>query len=66
MMRYFGYYEPNQKVYWNGIFSVRKEKILLRSKEFYESMIKAINYHYSPLEHHFFERTWNLIFNIDE
>lgn len=51
-------------VYWNSIFSVRKERILLRPREYYLSLL------YSPTHHdhnnvemiHFIERSWYYIF----
>lgn len=62
--RYFGFFPRPIKVFFNGLFSVSKEKILNRPKEFYEKLLKSLDYHNNPLEGHYFERSWNMIFNI--
>ncbi len=51
------------KIYRNAIFSVTKEKILRHPKEYYENLIKEVNWHVEPIEGHFFERSWYYIFN---
>ena len=46
-----------------GIFGVKKENILLRSKDFYEESIKYLIKSSDPLEGFCFERLWVCIFN---
>ena len=53
------------KIYKNAIFSVTKKKILKHPKEYYENLIKEVNWHIEPVEGHFFERSWYYIFNDD-
>jgi hypothetical protein len=48
---------------WGAIFCVSKELILSRPKEFYQDIIKYVDYDINPEEGHFFERSWYLIFN---
>jgi hypothetical protein len=51
------------KWYVGAIFSVKKNKILTRSKKFYEDLISQIPDHPNPEIGHFFERSWYYIFN---
>ena len=48
---------------WGAIFSLSKEIILKKPKNFYEYLIKYVDYDINPEEGHFFERSWYLIFN---
>ena len=50
-------------IYNNGIFSLKKEKILQRSIDYYKKLILEVNYHINPIEGHFFERSQYYIFN---
>lgn len=65
MTSFFGSHNPHLKVYWNGIFSVRRDKILSRPKEFYIALRKTLEYHNNPVEGHYFERCWYYIFNVE-
>lgn len=57
-------YKQNLKMFVNGIFAVRKDKILKKPKEAYIQLIKHLDYHSNPGEGHYFERTWEIIFNM--
>ena len=48
---------------WNVTFGVRKDLILKNSKEFYQEMIKHLNYDENVIEIHFFERSYYYLFN---
>ena len=48
---------------WGAIFSLSKEIILKKPKNFYEYLIKYVDNDINPEEGHFFERSWYLIFN---
>jgi len=61
----FGEYDASPYLYIAAIFSVDKSYILNRTKEFYESLLKEVEYHDSPLEAHFMERSWVQIFKIN-
>ena len=50
-------------VYKNAIFAVNKDRILNRPKEFYENLIKYVNYHICPNEAYYIECMWYYIFN---
>lgn len=55
---------PNPiKMYCSGIFAVKKEFILLNTKEYYQKLIEQCNHHINPTEGHFFERSWYYIFS---
>ena len=55
---------PNPiKIHSAGLFAVKKELILKHPKEYYENLIKLVNYHVNPIEGHFFERSWYYIFS---
>lgn len=43
-------------------FAVSRERILLRTKSWYESIIKLVDWHMNPLGAHFFERVWPFVF----
>lgn len=64
MVKYFGEYSELNMIYWYGIFAVRKDLILKRSKESYQTLISTVNYSINPLEGFYFERTWALVFNL--
>ena len=57
-------YNDSTLVYAAAIFSVEKHKILTRPKEFYEKLIKEVDYANSTIEAHFMERSWIETFNI--
>ena len=48
---------------WGANFSVSKDLIHKKPKIFYENIIKYLEYDKNPEEGHYFERSWNLIFN---
>ncbi|NBP66981.1 MAG: DUF3431 domain-containing protein, partial [Bacteroidetes bacterium] len=57
---------PNPiNVFVAALFAVKKEKILSRPKEYYERLIKLVNWAPNCIEAHFFERSWYYIFNCD-
>jgi len=47
-------------------FIVSKETILSRPKEFYEKMIKLLDYDINPIEGHSVERLWHTVFTHSE
>lgn len=49
--------------YSNGIFAVKKEKIINKPIEYYKRLKLEVNHHINPTEGHFFERSWYYIFN---
>lgn len=55
-------YNESTLIYPGAIFSVRKALILSRSKEFYERLIKEVDYDNAPQECHFMERSWLELF----
>jgi len=50
------------KVMWNGLFVVRRDRILSRPKAFYERLIRTVDHDVNPEEGHFMERAWGNIF----
>ena len=55
---------PNPiNLYCSGLFAVKKELILLNTKEYYQSLLEECNHHVNPIEGHFFERSWYYIFS---
>jgi hypothetical protein len=52
-------------IFWGAIFSVRKEAILKRSKEYYEQLLSQLTTD-NPEIGHFIERSWYYIFNLDQ
>ena len=48
---------------WGANFSISKDLIREKPKIFYENIIKYLEYDKNPEEGHYFERSWNLIFN---
>lgn len=50
-------------IYWNAIFSVRRERILSRPREYYERLLGLVDSNASMEVCHYFERSWYYIFN---
>ena len=52
------------RIYWNAIFAVRKERILLRPREYYERLLnyESLTAGSSVEAAHFYERAWYYIF----
>lgn len=52
------------RIYWNALFAVRKERILLRPREYYERLLnyKSLTAGSSVEAAHFYERAWYYIF----
>jgi hypothetical protein len=50
-------------VVWGANFSLSKELILSKPKEFYQNILRYIDYHQNLEEGHYLERTWHIIFN---
>jgi len=46
-----------------ALFAVTKEQIQTHPKEYYENLIKEVNWDINPIEGHYFERSWYYIFN---
>lgn len=46
------------KIWYGAIFALRRDKILSRSKEFYEKLMRQLEYSAAPIEAHFLERAW--------
>jgi Protein of unknown function (DUF3431) len=53
------------KWYMHGWFSIRREKITSRPREFYVNLINQFPDHSAPELGHYFERSWFYIFNLD-
>jgi hypothetical protein len=51
-------------IWWGACFSIRRECILSRPKEFYQELITHLDSSRNPEAGHFFERAWGLIFNL--
>eukprot|EP00967_Tisochrysis_lutea_P076099 scaffold102777_cov30-Tisochrysis_lutea.AAC.1 len=45
-----------------GIFAVRRDRILSRSRSYYEALHRQVAWHVDPVEGHFLERSWFYIF----
>lgn len=54
-------YVRSRGVFWNSMFSVRKEFVLKRSRDSYRRLLETLAWDRNPMEAHFCERTW---FNI--
>lgn len=52
-------------IWWGACFSVRKECILSRSKEFYQTLLSHLEETRNPESGHYFERAWFFIFNLN-
>jgi len=50
-------------VVWGANFSLSKKLILSKPKEFYQNILRYIDYHQNLEEGHYLERTWYIIFN---
>lgn len=50
-------------VVWGANFAVSKKLIHSKPIEFYENIIRHIDYHKNPEEGHFLERSWYIIFH---
>ena len=50
-------------VVWGANFAVSKKLIHSKPKEFYENIIRYVDYHKNPEEGHFIERSWYVIFH---
>jgi len=46
-----------------GCFIVPRDAILFRSLRFYKEIIKTVNYDINPVEGHFLERSWRIMFD---
>ena len=49
--------------YGGAIFSVKREAILSRSKEYYKTLLDTVSENNAPETGHFLERSWYYIFN---
>lgn len=54
----------SRSVFWGSILSVKKEFILKRSKDSYESILNTLDCAANTLECHFIERSWFNILNL--
>ena len=65
--KYFGFPHP-KAIIWNarGCFSVTRERVLQRPKQFYERIMSTIDYAVHPLEGYYLERLWLSIFSVFE
>jgi hypothetical protein len=50
-------------LWWGAIFSVTRDCILSRPKQYYQMLLDYIPYENSPEVGHYFERSWFYIFN---
>jgi hypothetical protein len=57
-------YKRSPMVFWNALFSVKKEFVLKRNLESYISIYKTLLHSSNPVEGHYCERTWFNIFNL--
>jgi len=64
--RVLGICFPEEGIFWyiGATMAVRKDKILTRPKGFYERLLQEVNHSDTPIEAHYFERSWYYIFNI--
>ena len=54
-------------IYWAGLFSVKKERILSRPLEFYKTLLELPELQHANCEvAHYFERMWFYLFNCDK
>ena len=59
-----GFYDIKDfELVWGANFSILKSVILKKPKIFYENLIKYVDKHMNPEEGHYFERSWNIIYN---
>jgi len=52
------------KIFYNGIFSVKRYKILSRPKQYYQMLLDLIPHEINPEIAYFLERAWYYIFNM--
>lgn len=57
------YPKKDFKLYMNGLFAITKEVIRKRPIEYYKKLKTLVDWHYNPVDGHFFERSWYYIFN---
>jgi hypothetical protein len=57
-------YNDRPTMYPSAIFSVDRAHVLSRQKDFYERLIKEVDYHNAPVEAHFMERSWLETFHV--
>ena len=60
--KYFGHIPESSPISLKGCFSVRKDLILSKPKNFYKDLLDSIPQHHSPEEAHFLERMWAYMF----
>jgi hypothetical protein len=60
-----GYDMPIQGVHWykNALFAVKRERIHLHPRSFYERLLKEVAIVVNPEAGHYFERSWYMIFS---
>jgi hypothetical protein len=58
--------EEEGRIYWNALFAVRKERILMRPREYYERLLNypSLTAGSSVEAAHFYERSWYYIFGL--
>lgn len=56
----------NFRWYFCAIFSVKREAILTRTKEYYQELISTLSKNNAPETAHFMERSWFYVFNLDK
>lgn len=49
-----------------GLFAVRRDRVLRRSREFYEALRRELSWHVDPVEGHFLERSWHYVFALGD
>jgi len=55
---------PNPLQFYGGaIFAVSKQRILTRTKEYYQILLSQLETENAPIEAHFLERSWLYVFN---
>lgn len=59
----YPYIEKGINLWWGAIFSVRRECILSRPREYYKRLLEYIPKTNNPEVGHYFERSWFYIFN---
>ena len=56
-------YPKLMRIHMNGIFAVRKDRILAQPKHVYMRLLSQLNWHVDPVEGHFMERSWFFVFD---
>jgi hypothetical protein len=59
---YFNKYIPNAYTTYNSIFSLSRQTILDKPKDYYCKLITQVNKHHNHEVGHYFERAWYMIF----